>query len=351
MTATAMRLPTGEAVTFRWLEAELVRQLKTLHRAGEAPAARARMSNLVIFCDSEERAAEIGKELPAIVAAHPARVLLLIGEPEVEGSELIASARVWSASASRRPIYTEQLTLQARGDAVQRLPFVMRSLLVGDVPTNLWWASAQPPPLAGGLFIDLAETAQQVIFDSAAWTEPEMGFAALGIWQEQSQRTPGQLSWRSSADLNWRRLKPWRRVIAQALDPAVLRGALQSVNEVQIEQGVSGAAQALLLAGWLVSRLQVPVSRTESQRAGGLHCVRLVCTVPGLPGAITVVRVEDQRLAVIPEGFAAAPYTISLRSQSLAELVGRQLSDRNSDSVFRESLAAAAQMATGAIQE
>ena len=46
------------------------------------------------------------------------------------------------------------------------------AVLIGDLPTNLWWTAATPPPLAGHLLYDLAENAQQIIFDSIGWTEP-----------------------------------------------------------------------------------------------------------------------------------------------------------------------------------
>ena len=42
---------------------------------------RARMSNLVIFCNSLEQADAHRRAVPEMVAVHPARVLLLVGEP------------------------------------------------------------------------------------------------------------------------------------------------------------------------------------------------------------------------------------------------------------------------------
>ena len=41
------------------------------------------------------------------------------------------------------------------------------------------------------------------------------------------------------------------------------------------------------------------------------------------------------------EGVEAAPLTVTVQPQSLAELVGRQLSDRERDPVFTESIATA----------
>ena len=64
------------------------------------------------------------------------------------------------------------MTISAPPAQVDRLPFAVRALVIGDLPTNLWWASNQPPPLAGSLLYELAENAQQIIYDSLGWPDP-----------------------------------------------------------------------------------------------------------------------------------------------------------------------------------
>ena len=59
--------------------------MKALQGPGAAPVQRARMSNLVIFCNSLEQAILINAQVPDIEAVHPARVLLLVGEPAAVG--------------------------------------------------------------------------------------------------------------------------------------------------------------------------------------------------------------------------------------------------------------------------
>ena len=78
-------------VSLRELERELGQQMKALQGAGAAPVRRARMSNLVIFCNSLEQAIVVNEQVPAISAVHPARTLLLVGEP---GPDRDLSARV-----------------------------------------------------------------------------------------------------------------------------------------------------------------------------------------------------------------------------------------------------------------
>src|SRR5438309_11520981 len=91
--------PTGSAagdqqpVPLADIERELARRVHALQAPGEAPMQRACMSNLVIFCDRPEQARAVEEAVPAIVAEHPARVLLLLGEPDVKGDDLTATIR------------------------------------------------------------------------------------------------------------------------------------------------------------------------------------------------------------------------------------------------------------------
>ncbi len=76
------------------VERELIRQTKVLQGPDERPMQRARMANLVIYCNSQERAARLNTEIPEVVAVHPARVLLLIADPESSSTELTTTVLV-----------------------------------------------------------------------------------------------------------------------------------------------------------------------------------------------------------------------------------------------------------------
>src|SRR5262249_17825060 len=149
-----------------------------------------------------------------------------------------------------RWVISEQVTLHARGQGVGRLPSAVRALLIGDLPTNVWWATPQPPPLAGVLLYDLAENAQQIIYDSIGWPEPARGVVAVAAWLEVFDSGQAPSSWRVASDVNWRRLKFWRRLLTQALDPASAPGAMESVTEVLVEHGPHAVIQAWELVSW-----------------------------------------------------------------------------------------------------
>ncbi|HLJ94794.1 MAG TPA: glucose-6-phosphate dehydrogenase assembly protein OpcA [Gemmataceae bacterium] len=369
MTTTAAPSPGQEAITVPLgeIERELNRQLRALQGSDEAPLLRARMSNLVIFCDRKETSESVTAQIPDIVAVHPARVVLLVAEPGPEDANITATVQVRGHRlGNRQQACTEQVTLYAAGAMVGGFPFAVRALEIGDLPTNLWWASAQPPPLAGPLLYGLSENAQQIIYDSLGWLEPARAVAATANWIEQLASESGGGRWRVASDLNWRRLKYWRRLLAQALDPASAPAAAESVSEVLVEHGPHAVVQAWELMSWLSQMLnwQVLTGRVQpgvelSWRFASpkgepririrrlekgppeIRRVQIACRLEGKPVTMNLVVESDHRLAGHLEGIDAAPRTVNLPKQSPAELIGRQLSDREPDPVFRESMSIA----------
>ncbi len=356
------------------VEAELGRRLKAAQADADGPVHRARMSNLIIYCSEADHACRAEQQVPEIVAFHPARVILLIGDAVATTGDVTATVRVRKVKADSR-LVSEQITLHAGGRMVEKLAFAVRGLLIGDLPTNLWWACSTPPPAAGPLLNDLADHAQQVIYDSLGWADPNGAVAATSTWLEAFERGPEAGRWRIASDLTWRRLKTWRRLLTQGLDPASAPGVLTSVSEVVIEHGPHAVTQAWQLAGWLTSRLgwtyeasklrpnveiafrfRAPhgwvVLRIDRLPEGPpeVHRVRVSCGFEGQGGALEFVAESPERLAVIPQGVDVQPRTVTARPQRVAELIGRQLSDRDPDPIFRESTGVAQHLARRVVQ-
>jgi glucose-6-phosphate dehydrogenase assembly protein OpcA len=367
MTAT----PQPRPVRLRDVEQELVRQLKALQGLDERPVQRARMANLVIYCNSQVQADRIDADIPEVVSVHPARVLLLVADAAAPDADLAVTVHVRPVHLGQeRYGFSEQVTLQVGSAAAHHLPFAVRKLLIGDLPTNLWWAAPVPPPLAGPLLYELGEPAQQIVYDSIGWPEPARGVAATATWLEQVERHNGLVRWRVASDLNWRRLKYWRRMLKQTLTEAADRGLTASVSEVLAEHGPHASVQAWELVSWLAGRLGwavqagkvepgvemvwhfrgpsgspvVRICRADHGPAEVLR-VRLSCLLEGRPVALNLFVEDGRRLAMQLEGIAGAPRTLTLPPRSPAELVGRQLSDRERDPVFRDSMAVAQVMA------
>jgi glucose-6-phosphate dehydrogenase assembly protein OpcA len=371
MTAAVGNLPAfmGTPVELPNIERELDYHLKIEQVKDIAPVQRVRMSNLLIYCGNLALAESVAEQVPDVVMVHPARVILLVADAGAPPG-ITAGINVRCRPVGRDlQAFSEQVTLRAGEGMVERLPFAVRTLLVGDLPTNLWWATPQPPPMAGPLLYELAENAQQIMYDSIGWPQPALGVAATASWLESIERTEA-LRWRVASDLNWRRLKYWRRIVAQALDPGTAPGVAESLTEIQLEHGPHAVVQAWELASWLTTRLgwkvqggkardnvemiwrfigphgetRVRIRRLDSGPPE-IRRMRVTGVIDGKPGAMSIVAEDSVRLSVQLEGVEGARRTMALPSHQSAELVGRQLSDRERDPVFHESMAVARVMA------
>ncbi len=369
-----MSPPAPAPIPLGRIEQELSRQMRALGGDDEAPVQRVRMSNLVIYCDDEGRAREVEARIPDVVAAHPARVLLLVGDPAGPDAPVTATVSVRSHRLGRdQQACSEQVTLRAGGAGVETLPFAARSLVVGDLPTNLLWEADEPPGVAGALLHHLAEDAQQVLYDSVGWRDPVQGVATTAAWREHVESAgPGRR--RVASDLNWRRLKYWRRLVSQALDPASAPGTAGSIHAVLVEHGPHAMVRAWLLVAWLARSFgwTLQGGRTQDGVESGwdfagpagevrvrlkrladgpprLQLVRFDGKLGGRPAALNLLRESEERLAITLEGVPGEPRTVTVPPLTPAEVVGRQLSDRDRDPVFGASMAVARDMAKALI--
>lgn len=354
------------------IESELKNQRDAVQKATGFPLQLVRMATLVIYTDSLDRAVEIDAALPDISRVHPARVLLLVGEPAGKSVEMLGSIKVRALQhSSTRLTISEQVTVVAGGAVVQRLPSVVRGLVISDLPVNLWWATNTPPPMGGPMEVELAEAAQQILYDSLAWPDPPRGFQATASWLDLLDTPLPGNRWRSASDISWRRLKYWRRLLAQSLHPGSAPGSAETISEIVVEHGPHAVGQAWMLACWLCIQLgwhiqggkiqpgtqlawrcQLPGGgqgwiRVVRQDQGPpeIRRVRLVCEVKGQPGAMNLAVESPQRLALTVEGVEVQPRTLTVPPLTLAEMIGRELNDRERDMVFRETMTRARVMA------
>lgn len=332
---------------------------------GEAPVTRACMSNLIAVCHSSDELATVNNEIPAIVCRHPARVLLLLADARQEGARLEAYVTTHAHIVEgRQQVVSEHVIIEARGAVVRGLPSAVRGLLVGDLPTALWWATSEAPSQGGQLFAELADLADQVIYDSLGWPNALHHPLATARW------AVGDRARQAVSDLAWRRLKLWRRLMAQALDPAVAPGILQGVREIEVEHGHHAMTQAWLLTAWLALRLgwrptkgamtgetesrwqfQAPhgmVAVTIRHLGAGeaeIHTLRVVGASAGRTAAIRFATAGPGRLVATSDLAPSMVMTLSAVPQDRAELVARQLPDLARDPLFRDCLEFARSMA------
>ncbi|MGH7222440.1 MAG: OpcA/G6PD domain-containing protein, partial [Gemmataceae bacterium] len=161
----------------------------------------------------------------------------------------------------------------------------------------------------------------------------------------------------------------------QALDGAEDRGLFESAAEIRVEHGHHAVVQAWMLMSWLTGQLgwRVQTGRVDSSvemiwRFHGstgepvvrIHRlddgppeilrIRIACRLDDRESALDVFVQDGQRLAMRVEGVEEAPRTMTVPPHTPSELVGRQLSDRESDPVFRASMSVAQVMARSLLE-
>ncbi len=335
-----------------------LRQLWGSDDAESGASVRACMSNLIVFCVSEGEVKRVEEELPDIAREHPSRVLLLLAEADAPDSRILGDVSVYCfLGGARGKICSERITLHARGSSVQGLPAAVRPLLIGDLPTALWWTPIDRSPAEyGQIFEQLAGLADHVVYDSRGWLDPVRSVVAAARCAADAE------SEFAVFDLAWRGLEPWRRLLAECLDPSVRPGALSSIREVRIEHGPHALPKAWLLIGWLAQGLgwratggalspgvqvtwrfqsEHPIDVTIRRRDRGapdLYVVSVAWSANGTSDRETFERLGPERVGVVDAASGASSRGVAVPRGSRSQLVARELPVRNRQPVFRKAL-------------
>lgn len=262
MALTLDSLTGGAPVSRRVAVEELEAQLSALWRSaaegaeGKSAVTRACAFTLLVYVESEDAAREVSSLMAALTRQNPCRAVIMVVERGAAPAELHAaiSAHCHLPVGGEKQVCCEQVTVGARGEAVRDLAHVVLPLTISDLPVYLWWRAGRfelPPTLA-----PILRVSNRVIVDSARFADAEADLRSL--WRQQEEIS-AQGVW--LGDLNWTRITPWRELIAQCFDAPERRPLLEGLSDVQIEferHSVRKSAQqvqALLVAGWLASRL------------------------------------------------------------------------------------------------
>jgi glucose-6-phosphate dehydrogenase assembly protein OpcA len=212
--------------------------------------------NMIVRAESEDAGQSYMRDVEAVTGLHPNRTIMMVADAHADQEQMPVQA--WVSIMCQLPpgggrqVCAEEVTVQACGDAVRQMPAAVIPLLIPDLPVVLWWP--QGAPFDEYLFRNLADSLNRLMVDSATFENPE------GTLAKMSGRLLQSWPKMACSDMNWTRLLTWREMTAQFFDSANLRPYLDRINRVTIdfalsERGGVNRAQALLLAGWLASRL------------------------------------------------------------------------------------------------
>ena len=215
---------------------EAIRELRTRHERG---AQRATVMTLVVLVDDDlTEAARAIEMIGEVSADNPTLVLLIATFPEKEPGIDAQISLLALDGDNRSGVCCEAVLLSVRGPAAGYLHSVVEPCIRPGVPVLAWFPNRMPrsdePALA---------TADRVLVDTRQLHDPATFTFLLNL----SERLP-------VTDLAWVRLEPWRRVLVELLTGAPFSDYADGVHHIDSE-GPPGHRS--LLAGWLVSRLQL----------------------------------------------------------------------------------------------
>jgi glucose-6-phosphate dehydrogenase assembly protein OpcA len=284
--------------------ADAMRELLRRCHGGAAPCIPARALNLVCVADAD-RAPGIVERLRSVGRHHASRTVALAVEPE---RTVLAAAATIASEVDPGPgeyaLLHETVTIAVGERHVPHLDTIVDALVLPDLPTVLWSPDDHPDAARS-----LLRLAQAVLLDSGHDADLKTGLRRVVKARRRAY----------VVDLAWLRTGPWRERVAAAFDPPDQREELSAISALTIRHDPGSAAAALLLAGWIASRLRwrlAPLGRAgdalRGQARAGARDVRIALqpashqAVPGLAGVtVSIAGTHELSLDRGPGGLRA----------------------------------------------
>lgn len=195
------------------------------------------MTHLVWAPPAWLKAAE--RTLAGLSERHPSRTILLTPAPRrKDGIDAVVDVRTFTVDGSDHAIASEVVELTLKGARAKAPASIVLPLLITDLPVFCRWRGE--PDWGSDELAQLVEVVDRLVVDSAEWAGLPGAYERLASFFDRV----------AVSDVAWTRTAPWRLRLA-GLWPGIRR--LERLD-------VTGPdADALLLAGWLRSRLRRPV--------------------------------------------------------------------------------------------
>jgi glucose-6-phosphate dehydrogenase assembly protein OpcA len=313
-----------------------------------------------------------------LTAIHPSRVLMMRGDLGAADRDIemfVTSFCQTDKRSGAKRLCGEEVILKAGGTYVSELPSVAIPLLVSDLSIFLWWRGALR--LSDTVLAKLLQASDRLVVDSSEFIDPQRELLEINnLFKKKGYGHVG------ISDINWARLTSWRALLADFYDVAAYQPWLEQIDQVRVdyvpsEQGSAVAPQALLIAGWLASRLgwslldkqpaqanheklsfsfqdqenrliRVELHRVDrgERKPGKLVQVELRCDLEQ-PVSFSVARSPDNRHLLAEAKLGPEVQrgrVLPVRNRSAAQLLGREMEILCNDQIYQEAVAMAARM-------
>ena len=239
---------------------------------------------------------------------HPCRVIVLARGAKRAAPRLDAQIRVGGDAGA-----SEVIVLRMYGPLADEGASVTVPLLLPDAPVVVWWPG-EPPEAPSQE--PIGQLAQRRITDAAAARNP-----VKTLMQLRGSYAAGD------TDLAWARLTLWRGLLAAALDLPPFEPVTKAVVE-----GAADSPSADLIAGWLTTTLDVPVTRRSAQVEGGLASVRLIRP----SGEVALIR-PDGRVGTLTQP-GQPDRRVALQRRHIRDCLAEELRRLDPDEIYHGAL-------------
>ena len=223
---------------------------------------------------------------------HPARTILLVPEPR-GATAITAKVGLYAIEMEgSHEAYAEVIEVGLRGDAVEHPASIVLPLLISDLPVFCRWRGE--PDWESPQLHDLLGVVDRLVVNSSEWRGLPAAYEQLAHLFERV----------AVSDIAFSRTVAWRAMLAERWPE------IRAIDRLGVE---GPKADALLLAGWLRSRLRRDI-KLSRRRAD----------------AVVAVRVNGDPVAP-PEG----------EPQSGSDLLSNELDVFGRDPVFEQAVRAA----------
>ncbi len=227
---------TGQDTTVAEIERELARLRRSAVEEDTTNMRTSVMTHCVWAPPAWLEAAKV--TLAGMGERHPSRTIVLVPRPD-EPNGLDAELSVRCFDAGERHICSEVIELHLRGNRTLAPASIVLPLVISDVPVFCRWRG--DPGFGEPAWEQLVGVVDRLIVNSDEWEALRFGELAASF------------DLTAISDIAWARLHPWRVVLA---------ACWPGIRDQEIH--ISGPqAEATLLHGWLVSRLDRPVLAIE----------------------------------------------------------------------------------------
>jgi glucose-6-phosphate dehydrogenase assembly protein OpcA len=200
----------------------------------------ARVLNMIAFVD-REWTGEIANRLRGVGRYHASRLVVLAYEPRrVRLDARVMVASDGEPSPGQLALLRETVVVELGDRHLDDLLTIADPLVVTDLPTLLW-----APHGHHDIVDELLPLSQSVLLDSVDEPVARDALERAGALAEQLY----------VVDLAWLRSTPWRERVAATFDPPPLRRELRAITSVTVRHHPDSTVAAMLLVGWLGSRL------------------------------------------------------------------------------------------------